>query len=77
VLLGHNNTLNGSRAGSGDSLAHEPVAAYAERVLVCRAPRWLGSSWYRVQRPAVLLGHNNTLNGSRAGSVGNPLRTNR
>jgi hypothetical protein len=51
------------------SLAHEPIAAFAERVLVCRAPpmAWIfvvpGSGACRVAWVT-----NNTLNVSRAGS---------
>jgi hypothetical protein len=47
----------------GSPCHRHPTTRYACRI---GRPRWLGSSWYRVQGLAVLLGHNNTPNVSRA-----------
>jgi hypothetical protein len=80
VLLGHNNTLNVSRALSGAPVESElhkagfrgsPCCLDDKQHAQCFAcglgrPRWLVSSRRRVRGFAVLLGHNNTLNVSRA-----------
>jgi hypothetical protein len=45
---------------------------FVERIAVVPRPPRSGTLWYRVQGHIVLLGHNNTLNVSRAGSGANP-----